>query len=189
MKTIQALKRVVEALEKDTVEYDWNKPNMCNCGLIAQAALSLNPKDLDTRFRADAAAYKRDTDSKGSCLTWKAVVQRSCGVTGLSSSEIITAFGQAGFRPEDVVHLEFLENKAILKEAGIDGTQGGYYKKKENLMKYLRAWIKILETEKIPVHTKTDRKVDIERSLLIAAGNRDEAKSQELKDLLVVALN
>ena len=187
MKLIQTLKRVVEALEKGSIEHNWFQPSACNCGVIAQVILDLPPSKLDNVFRTEAAGLKRK-DDKG-CMTWKTVVQRTCTATGLTSSEIIKGLQKGGLRPEDAVHLEYMENHAILEGSGINVKEQDYYTKGKNLILYLRSWIKILEATKVKTHTKTDRRVDIEKSLLVAVANEDYEKAAELRDLLVVSLN
>ena len=185
---IKILKQVIYALEHDYITYDWNKQESCNCGLIAQAILNITPKDLGDMFSNETdSVFSEKENNEG--VTWKRLVQKTCNVTGLSNSEIIKSFSSAGFRPEDVIHLEYMENVAILKEAKINVTDTEYYAKKENLILYLKAWVKILETGKIEDHFPNDSKENIEKSLLIAVQQENFEKAATLRDLLTNTIN
>jgi hypothetical protein len=53
-------------------------------------------------------------------LTWKNAVKYGCPITGLSNFEIIDNLEKAGLSKADIVHLEYLENPAILEISGIE---------------------------------------------------------------------
>jgi len=189
MKLIRTLKTVIDALKKDVITYEWNSQSSCNCGLIAQVILNKTPKAVKEAFKILNDELRTPDEKKNNKgLTWKDAVKRGCSVTGLSDYQIINSLKEGGLRPEDMVHLEYMENKAILKEAGIDTTIVQYFTKRDNLILYLEAWVRILES-KPETHSKTDKKIDIERSLLIAVAEENYEKAAELRDLMVTAPN
>ncbi len=68
--------------------------------------------------------------------------------------EIMVLFSKAGLEPEETVHIEQMTDRDILKRSGIKYTHTffkflgyRYYHTKENFIKYLSAWRKILVQE------------------------------------------
>jgi hypothetical protein len=141
----KALQRAIYALKKDFVEYNWNKQNSCNCGIVAQAILVEGKKNIGSLFEKD---FKNNFE-KGEEIsrTWKNLAKRTCSVTGNSVSEIISSLQEKGMSPEDIVHLEYLENPAIIKLSDINVEENKFYAKKENLILYLQSWLRILNND------------------------------------------
>jgi hypothetical protein len=195
---VKSLIVAIDALRNDTIHYDWKEQHSCNAGVVAQACLGLT-RDEVNRMRAplfnvlDDINEKRSTDKLDQ--TWKNAIKYGCPITGLSNFEIIDSLEKAGLSKADIVHLEYLENPAILEISGIPkvkevtkekvdetvrfeevndtsiiGRLFGkkitkkivepvyeekvtetyprqYFRKKENLILYLSAWVKILTAE------------------------------------------
>jgi hypothetical protein len=147
---IKNLNLVVNALKNDAVLYAWNSPGSCNCGVIAQALLDVDRRTLLVKYDEARKACGMDgipalQGSNGTVSpTWKNLVHASCSVTGKSMVEVINTLREKGLTAEDIVHLEYMENPAILAVAGekIQGKSSKYYSTKSNLIAYLEAWIK-----------------------------------------------
>jgi hypothetical protein len=116
--------------------------------------------------------------------TWKQLVQYTCNATGKSISKIITTLAEHGLQPQDIVHLEYLENTAILAKADINIKEKNYYQKKSNLIKYLQSWILILESKKNPYTTielSSFDKTELQERILITSADGDTPCMSELK--------
>jgi len=221
-KLINSLNIAIKSLQNDTVLYDWNKQSSCNAGIVAQAVLDKTPEEL-TKMRT--SIFKNIPEKTD--LTWKNAIKYGCSVTGKSMFEIITQLSEAGLTKEDIVHLEYLENPAILEKSGIEKETiyrevkvrdekietvvphsnffkrmlgktetsvtvkpiyekqiietkypEGYYTKKENLVKYLSAWVTILKEEP---EMKTES-TNLEAQLLNAVANEDYELASKLRD-------
>jgi hypothetical protein len=187
---LEAIKVVANALKNDTAHYDWTKANACNCGLIAQALLGINEHELQKRINQEVPTKKH---------TWKTVVQTYCPLTGLSEAAILRELQEAGLTPMDMVHLEFLENPAILRTAGftyekktwygrtITVSQQPNYKSPLDVYRYLTGWIKILEAEPndTPAYRAQSRARTHER-LLQAVASEDYELAATLRNELAV---
>lgn len=122
-KLIKSLNIAINALESDIIHYDWTKQSSCNCGVVAQAVLGIEPSDLklqlDPLFDPKTLSKRLDIKLENANPTWKNGVKAYCDITGQSKIEIFNKLFSAGLRIEDIAHLEYLENPAILKKANI----------------------------------------------------------------------
>lgn len=160
-----ALKQAVVALEKDYIFYDWNKPHSCNCGLVIQALTGLTSGNVSSLFSAAKIdAFLKPEDRK----SWRDVCQVSCSITGEPIRRVFKKLKDLGMRPEDIVHLEFLSNKAILELSDIDVSTKEYYSNKKNLIKYLQSWVMIIEN-KYDENRLTQSAVEEAKLLITAA--------------------
>ncbi len=231
-KLVSSLKIVIDALRNDTIYYDWNEQHSCNAGVVAQACLGITRDEVNSLRSPlfsvlDDLNEKRD-DSKKINLTWKNAVKYGCPITGLSNFEIINRLEKAGLSKADIVHLEYLENPAILEISGIKKVEtvskekvdeivrfeekerssffgrmfGGkttlkivepvyketvvekypvsYYSKKENLILYLSAWVKILTQET----SHETQAAQLEARLLNAVADENYELAAELRNQL-----
>lgn len=235
---IKSLKIAITALENDTVYYNWQEHHSCNCGIVAQAATGMSSGEIWELFSPLQLGKKNKTKKQ---LTWKSATHIYCTITGQTEEEIFKKLFKAGLSAEDIVHLEYLENPAILKRAGltIDVTrinkvktgetkelvpvaktvrakgllglfgktvnvivneekisehfeyqeiktteyENEYYKKKSNLIKYLKAWVSILEERpKQDDEQATLNKVQLQEELLKAASNEEYEKAAIIRD-------
>jgi hypothetical protein len=196
-KLAAALKIAINALEKDFVYYKWKTQESCNCGVVVQAILGKTESEVKELFNE---AYK-EIPYRLDDLTWRGVAQFSCSITGQPMTRVFKILAKNGLRPEDVVHLEYLNNPAILEIAGINtngipGRPGGlfhrekparnYYEDKENLIKYLKAWVCILE-ERSHEHTLS-KLGELEAKLLLAINQEDYPLAAKLRDEISVLI-
>lgn len=236
-KLIQALRVAIDALQNETIFYDWQTQESCNMGVVAQAILNVDaPKLKELRQplfnKLDSVNHKRQQKKQETFgHTWKNAIQQGCPITGEKLPKIIQRLEECGMTRADMVHLEYLENPAILKLSGIQqvptqeriqvdtiqkqipagwfgilGLLGikktiqepvyeikttyqypeHYYAQKENVIKYLSAWLSILLDENMSIkhddnkHLETE--LNLERELLLAVVNEDYEKAATLRD-------
>lgn len=231
---INSLRIAVNALKNDTVRYNWSEQCSCNAGIVSQAVLNLTADELQekrsTLFGKLSAFNKEQKDDKKLDLTWKNAIKIACPITGKNMPEIINDLEAAGLTREDIAHLEYLENPAILKASGIrkevtarkikvdekvytetlpsasffgrlfgktvtktitepvyreervETYPKNYYTKKENLIMYLSAWIRIL-TEDVTMETDREK---LEGELLNAVAEENYERASEIRNRLAI---
>lgn len=233
-KLIKSLNLVINSLKNDTIEYNWQKQANCNCGIVAQAITGKNSNEIQTLFK-DVIVSLGIID-KSIDKTWKNGVKHLCPITGESIHKIFNELFKNGLSKEDIVHLEFMDNPAILERSKIKTTEiqkttdkildeeiieevivphpnffkrmfGAtvvekliskkyidvekteevgikYYSKKENLIKYLQAWVSILNEGSKGDDLNETSIVDLEHELLVAISNEDYDSAILLRDKL-----
>lgn len=184
---INSLSDCVYALQNNTIFYKWDHQSSCNCGIVVQSILDKNKDEVGVLF--DDECEQNFKGEENNAHTWKALVQQTCNATGRSVSKIVNILMASGMRPEDIVHLEYLENEAILAKTDIDTGEKNYHAKKENLIAYLKAWIAILHTNKSPYTVEELKKFDkqeLEERLLIASSEGEIDRIKELKSFLIL---
>jgi len=122
---IKGLRTAIDALKNDTINYNWNNQCSCNMGVVAQAVLELSFDELKQLNKElfkpiDSLNKKRKEDGKDRIMpSWKNAVKYACPITGKDMPEIINILESKGMSRADIVHLEFLENPAILELSSI----------------------------------------------------------------------
>jgi hypothetical protein len=227
---IDSLNTAINALKNDTVYYNWTNQHSCNAGIVSQAVLGVTREELDLR-RTTLFSKLEDYNSqrrKENQLadTWKNAVQIGCSLTGKDIPQIVKDLEANGLSREDIVHLEYLNNSAILEESTIpfkdkietktigyetvtvaDTSFWGrifkrtleidepiivnhvvgieyeknYYTKKENLIKYLSAWVRILKSE--PILNSIDKE-NLEIELLHSVAEENYERAAEIRNQL-----
>jgi hypothetical protein len=175
----QVLKEVIYSLENDITRYEWTEHGRCNCGLVVQAILNKNANEVQKIFD-DECANLVINESK---ITWKKALQYSCSSTGIPMKGIFKVLLDIGLRPEDISHLEFLSNKVILKDSGIDSSFNSYYQDKKNLILYLKSWIKILNAKDEETN-QLNSKEELEAQLLRDIATENYFHAAEVRDKL-----
>lgn len=122
-KLIKSLMSAIRALENGTVTYNWQEQHSCNCGVVSQAMLGMTGTELKHRLK-DEEIFKHEIfakvkDEPEVAKTWKNLISAWCPITGLPMKQIFHDLNEAGLTTDDMAHLEYLENPAILKRSGI----------------------------------------------------------------------
>lgn len=144
------LKRMAILLKSGTVTfYNWSDNCSCNVGLMAQMCLNKTGKEMQMEWSkmADFREYAKQQHEKDKNYqegAWSNAVNYYCGITGRPVSNIIGDLMNKGFSSLDISGLEFLSDSYILSKTNI-AVESQYYAKKENVIKYLDAWIDIME--------------------------------------------
>jgi hypothetical protein len=181
---IKALKTAIHALEHGTVHYEWAECASCNCGVVVQAMLGKTTKQISKMLKPMThhhVFFKRGPQ------TWRQMVQRNCSITGESTVEIFKKLNEAGMSAEDICHLEFMSNEAILARAGIYKS-GKHHADKGNLIRYLKAWTVILQ-EKEADDTSGMTKMELQNELVKAVTDDSPEgykKAAKLRDKIAV---
>lgn len=132
MNKIEALKKTIYNLENDVYEYNWDKFESCNCGILAKSIIG--GKDLDgCGYRNSPSLYGSGASAMFHCLA-----------TGLPLPEVYQAVKDAGFTFREMRHLEVMTDEEILKKAGMSILSRLFFDK-AHLIAYLKAWVSILE--------------------------------------------
>ena len=165
---VKGLRTAIDALKNDTINYDWINQCSCNMGVVAQAVLEVSPDELKQLNKElfkplDTVNKKRKETGKDRISpSWKNAVKYACPITGKNMPEIINTLESKGMSRADIVHLEFLENPAILELSGIQKIEtvtlvqiGTEEKKVASKNWFLRLFG---QTEKIQVPTYKEEK-------------------------------
>lgn len=179
---LPTLKSVINSLEKNIIHYDWQFQGSCNCGLVVQGLLDVDEKRCQKIFEVARSESGLKATSSGG-RTWKEVAQNSCSVTGMPLKEVFKVLENKGFKIEDVVHLEYLDNPAILQLSGIN-VYKDYWEKKENLILYLKSWVKILEGNYKETNLTT--KAVWEARLLVAVNAENYEEATKIRNQLAI---
>ena len=168
-KKINVLQTAIRRLEAGEIKYNWHDTEQCNCGIVAQVAGNLTEEQLAERTYDVGRIFLLGIWSNrvGSCKT-----------TGVKLSEILEFFNDNGFTDNDILHLEGLSNPRVVSLMGNDyETFYNPFLKQSFLLKnlinayanrdvfivYLKAWVKLLESEKPKSKPKIDKSIfDIE---------------------------
>jgi hypothetical protein len=239
-KLINGLRLSISALTNDTIIYDWHQQESCNCGVVAQAITGIKRDKLKLKFSEQISEKLNDIkykDDKKVQLTWRNAVKYLCPITGLSNIEILDRLHGAGLSKEDMVHLEYMNNPAILAKSGIETTTkverqeeytkeiiqktkevphpkfwprllghkvteqyseeikgyrtvneevkiNDYYKSKENLIKYLKAWLSIILDGSQKKSIKSYTTEELEAEILVAVAEENYEGAALLRDRL-----
>lgn len=142
-KLIEALSLAIHALENNTIHYEWTHQESCNCGIVAQAVLGVNNVQLRDMWQgALSVMNKHKRDEEKIDPTWQNAVKRLCPITGEPMADVFRKLFNAGLTKEDIVHLEYMNNVAILKRSGIDTSQKYYESRTKK--------VKRTETTRVP---------------------------------------
>ncbi len=140
IKTIEALKKTVQQLENGN-RYEWGHMGSCNCGNLAQAVTSF------TRAEIQKYALEKRGDWSNQLLDY-------CPTSGYPIDMIIERMVDYGFSPQDLRHLEWLSDEAVLRKMNVPFLNRNL---KSDTIAYLKAWAELLEEklEKVENFSKT----------------------------------
>ena len=104
-KLITALRTAAKALEDDTFDYDWNKLQACNCGVLVASVMKCSRSEVRGKIGAENIPLQ---------ATWRTLVGRLCPVTGTPMNQVFKSLFEIGLTAKDIVELETLSNKEVL---------------------------------------------------------------------------
>lgn len=121
IKLIKGLNLAINALKNNTIHYEWTSQSSCNCGIVSQAILGKNKKEIhDLWGEASIKMQDFETDKVKIDKTWQNAVKYLCPITGEPTVDVFRKLFDAGLSKSDIVHLEYMDNKAILERSGIN---------------------------------------------------------------------
>ncbi len=131
LKLISALRATADRVEAGA-RYEWGHMAHCNCGHLAQTVSNQTGEQISKVV-------------KHALSEWTEHASDICDVSGNPVEELLDVLQQVGFSREDVMHLEWLSDKRVLRKVG----QGIYLKRNDrnDLITYLRAMADMLEED------------------------------------------
>ncbi|MCX2745734.1 hypothetical protein OO013_17760 [Mangrovivirga sp. M17] len=126
---ISALRKAAKKLNKSD-KYQWGHMGSCNCGFLAQEITKLNKGEIH------AYAMQKYGD-------WTEQAMDYCTDSKQPFDLIINTMVNEGLTIEDLIELERLKNKEVLKR--IPNKDYLKHNKKEDVVKYMNAWADLLE--------------------------------------------
>ena len=183
MKLINHLQTANQALKDGSFPYLWSECNRCNVGVVASCVLGVGIEKLEDLLDRSIERTQKalNMDNKG--VWWSDMIGVLCPITGRPIHKIFRDLMDAGLTKQDMIHLEKLSDPRILKKAGIKTTHTvpkksrkhwwnkaiitqveecdyQYNESKNNLIKYLDAWISILQ-EDDELHPELERQANL----------------------------
>jgi len=122
--------RITAARLESGVAYQWSHYGHCNCGHVAQTVTKLSPRDLYE------AAFERPGD-------WGEQAREFCPTSGYAMDHVLSSLFELGMEPEDVHHLERLDDSRVLRHLGV---QALAYTNRADVVRYMRGWAELLES-------------------------------------------
>jgi hypothetical protein len=131
-KIITALRKTASQLENGN-RYEWGHMGSCNCGNLAQTITSFS--------RAEIQKYA--LQKRGD---WSEQLIDYCPTSGYPMDLIIEKMIDFGFTSQDLRHLEWLSDTAILSKIGVTFLNRNI---KSDTILYLKTWANLLEDQLI----------------------------------------
>jgi hypothetical protein len=128
--TISALRNTANALENSN-DYQWGHMGSCNCGFLAREISKLSKSQIHAR------AMERSGD-------WTEQLNDYCPSSGILMDDLIATIFNFGFSIDELRHLERLSDPLVLRALSTH-ERNLQYNKKDDAVKYLRAWANLLE--------------------------------------------
>lgn len=129
-KLIQFLNKAIDRLSTSE-NYQWGHSGACNCGHLAQVMTGKSKGELLK------ISQVREGD-------WTQQAEKYCDTSGLEIDNVIGIMMKQGLLIEDIGHIEYLSNPAILEKLP-GGKRHLERNQKDNVMLYFQAWITLLE--------------------------------------------
>ncbi len=135
---IDVLKKTALHIDKSP-NYQWGHMGACNCGFLAQEVTKLTKAEIHRR------ALERHGD-------WTEHLNDYCPINGLPFDDVISELINFGFDSDDLKHLEKLSDPKILRTFPLS-ERNLHHNAKQDVVKYLKAWVAILEDELVSAVT------------------------------------
>lgn len=132
IKIIDSLRKTAQQLENGN-RYEWGHMGSCNCGNLAQT--------ITTFSRAEIQKYA--LEKRGD---WSEQLIDYCPTSGYPMDMIIEKMIDFGFSRQDLNHLEWLSDREILNETGLEFLDRNL---KANTILYLKTWANLIENQLI----------------------------------------
>ena len=132
-------KQLIEALRKTAdrllngATYAWGNHGSCNCGNLLQVVTDLSRHEILTYAHTGVGE-------------WTELAEEYCYVTDAPVNMLISLLEKIGLTPTDIHNLEYLEDKAVLKNL-----PGGFRwlkkNKREDVIVYFTTFANLLESK------------------------------------------
>jgi len=125
---INALRNAATSISVGS-HYEWGHMGSCNCGHVAQQLTSF------TREEIHRYAMEKHGD-------WSEQALDFCPQSGMTMDLLIGELTSKGLTTNDMIDLERLSNKEILRKVGVQGLNKN---SKDNVVVYMNAWADLLQ--------------------------------------------
>lgn len=129
---INALRTTADRLANGA-SYAWGNHGSCNCGNLLQVVTDLSRQEILTYAHTGFGE-------------WTELAEEYCYVTDAPINMLISSLEKLGLTPTDIHNLEYLEDKAVLKNL-----PGGFKwlkkNKREDVIVYFNAFADLLESK------------------------------------------
>jgi hypothetical protein len=133
----EVLRKAAADVKSGKVYYNWYRMGSCNCGIVAQTCTGLGDYAVsESVFGLSGIWGEMSKD------------QEVCSQTGIPLNKVFKSLVDCGFSFKDIVDLEHMENEIILERAGLEDIDNPF-DKKENFIKYCRAWANLIKEGKL----------------------------------------
>jgi hypothetical protein len=131
---MQALQETIARLSDANTHYNWCHMGTCNCGHLAQSLTSYTPAQIH------AYALQKSGD-------WDEHAAQHCATSQYPIDWIMADMLQAGLTLTDIQGLERLSDRQVLQYVTADHCDHLDYRRREDLITYLRAFLHRLEDQ------------------------------------------
>ena len=127
LKTIQRL--------SSKSKYQWTHQGNCNCGHVIQSVTGMSPGKIHNIALTGPGE-------------WVDHAKKYCKTSGLPVDDLISKLLSIGIKIDDIAHLELLSDPNIIRYIP-NSVKPLSYKKKEDLIYYLKTWKSILSAKRM----------------------------------------
>lgn len=131
VENVRALRRAAAKLLNEG-KYEWGHMGRCNCGFLARELTTLS----------DVEIHQLAMEKPGD---WRDQLRDYCPQSGMAMDVVIDLMLDEGFTQTELIELERLENKEILRSIGHGVNLN--YNNSSDVAIYLNAWADLLELE------------------------------------------
>ena len=129
---VEALRKTAHRLQNGSM-YAWGNHGSCNCGNLLQVITDLSRQEILTYAHTGVGE-------------WTELAEEYCYVTDAPVNMLISSLEKIGLTPTDIHNLEYLEDKAVLKNL-----PGGFRwlkkNKREDVIVYFNTFANLLESK------------------------------------------
>lgn len=129
---VEALRKTAHRLQNGST-YAWGNHGSCNCGNLLQVVTDLSRQEILTYAHTGVGE-------------WTELAEEYCYVTDAPVNMLISSLEKIGLTPTDIHNLEYLEDKAVLKNL-----PGGFRwlkkNKREDVIVYFNTFANLLESK------------------------------------------
>ena len=130
----EVLLKTIQRLSSKS-KYQWTHQGNCNCGHVIQSVTGMSPGKIHNIALTGPGE-------------WVDHAKKYCKTSGLPVDDLISKLLTIGIKIDDIAHLELLSDPNIIRYIP-NSVKPLSYKKKEDLIYYLKTWKSILSAKRM----------------------------------------
>lgn len=130
----EVLLKTIQRLSSKS-KYQWTHQGNCNCGHVIQSLTGMSPGKIHNIALTGPGE-------------WVDHAKKYCKTSGLPVDNLISKLLSIGIKIDDIAHLELLSDPNIIRYMP-NSVKPLSYKKKEDLIYYLKTWKSILSAKRV----------------------------------------